>query len=172
MPRSAACAPRPGTDPAVPSPPRLWAAIAPPASWSALRAGWAIPPSCCVPTVRNSAGRSSPMGQPNRCCASSGRWTAAGISSVSAGEASLSLPGTAVWISTGAAGRALSRGDPPEHRRCLPDSAADPAPGRLTPLPLTQCFLPPFPQCPCPSVVTGQGASFLPLTAPVGSAIV
>ena len=45
-------------------------------------------------------------------------------------------------------GRALSRGDPPEHRRCLPDSAADPAPGRLTPLPLTQCFLPPFPQCP------------------------
>lgn len=88
-----------------------------PAPWNALRAGWAIPRSCCVPTVRNSAGQSSPMGQPNRCCASSGRWTAAGISSVSAGEASLSLPGTAAWISTGAAGKGSvprrSAGTPP-----------------------------------------------------------
>ena len=46
------------------------------------------------------------------------RWTAAGISSVSAGAASLSLPGTAAWISTGAAGKGSvprrSAGTPPQ----------------------------------------------------------
>lgn len=120
-----------------------------PAPWSALRAGWAIPRSCCVPTVRNSAGRSSPMGQPNRCCASSGRWTARlAYPLFLPGKPLCLCPGQPPGSALEPPGRALSRGDPPEHRRCLPDSAADPAPGRLTSLPLTQCFLPPFPQCP------------------------
>ena len=165
MPRSAACAPLPRNRPAVPSPPRLWAVIAPPAPWSVPRAGWAIPRSCCVPTVGTLPDDPHPWGSRTGAALLPGGGLPPAYPLFLPGKSLCLCPGQPPGSALEPPGRALSRGDPPEHRRSLPDSAADPAPGRLTPLPLTQCFLP-LSTVPCPSVVSGQGASFFAVDSP------